>query len=45
MTFNFNENLPYIILMYEINNLKEGNFIVLSFSFEENCTFNIDINN
>ena len=45
MTFNFNENLPYIILLYKINNLKEGNFIILSFSFEENCTFNIDINN
>ena len=45
MTFNFNEDLPYIILLYKINNLKEGNFIILSFSFEENCTFNIDINN
>ena len=45
MALSFNENIPFIILLYKINNLDEDSFITLSFIFDESNTFNIDINN
>lgn len=45
MALSFNENLPYIILLYKIKNLNEDNFVTLSFIVDENNSFNIDIKN
>jgi len=45
MALSFNENLPYIILLYKIKNLNEDSFVTLSFIVDENISFNIDIKN
>ena len=45
MALSFNENLPYIILLYKIKNLNEDSFVTLSFIVDENNSFNIDIKN
>ena len=45
MALSFTESIPYIILLYKIQNLNENSFITLSFIVDENNIFNIDINN
>ena len=45
MALTFTESIPYIILLYKIQNLNENSFITLSFIVDENNIFNIDINN
>ena len=45
MALSFNENLSYVIILYEIKNLTEDSFVTLSFTIDENNSFNIDINN
>ena len=44
MAFNFNENLPYIVLSYKIKNLNDG-FTTLSFIPDGNYIFDVIINN
>ena len=45
MALSFNETIPYIILLYKIQNLIEDSFVTLSFMFDENISFNVDIKN
>ena len=45
MALNFIENITTIELTYQIKNLTEDHFIVLSFISNENLNFNIDIKN
>jgi hypothetical protein len=45
MALSFNETIPYIILLYKIQNLNEDSFVTLSFMFDENISFNVDIKN
>ena len=45
MAFNFNENLTYVNLLYQMKNLNDINFIILSFKFDEKYSFNVEINN
>jgi len=44
MALSFFDDLPFIILSYKIENNNEG-FTTLSFLFDGNYTFNVDINN
>jgi len=45
MAISFNETIPYIILLYKIQNLNEDSFVSLSFIINENNNFNVDIKN
>ena len=45
MVLSFIENLSTIELLYKIKNLSEDSFIILSFIFDENLIFNINIKN
>ena len=45
MALNFIENITIIELTYQVKNLTEDHFIVLSFISNENLNFNIDIKN
>ena len=45
MALSFNETIPYIKLLYKIQNLNEDSFVTLSFIVDENNSFNIDIKN
>jgi len=45
IALNFNENLAYVQLLYKMKNLNSNSFITLSFLFDEQYTFNIEINN
>ena len=45
LALSFIENITTIELSYTINNLDENSFIILSFIFDENLLFNIDIKN
>ena len=45
LALSFIENITTIELSYTINNLDKNSFIILSFIFDENLIFNIDIKN
>ena len=45
IAFNFDENLTYVKLLYKMKNLNSNSFITLSFLFDEQYTFNVEINN
>ena len=45
MAFNFDENLTYVELSYQMNNLNNNSFIILSFKFDEKYSFHVEINN
>ena len=45
MALSFIENITTIELSYKINNLDENSFMILSFTFDENLLFNVDIKN
>jgi len=44
MALSFSKDFPYVILSYKIKNNNDG-FTTLSFLFDGNYTFNVDINN
>ena len=45
MAFNFDENLPYVELLYKMENFNNNIFFNLSFIFDEQYSFNVEINN
>ena len=45
IAFNFDENLAYVELLYKMKHLNSNSFITLSFIFDEQYTFNVEINN
>ena len=44
LAFNFDENLSYVKLLYQLKNLNNNSFITLSLIFDEQYTFNVEIN-